>query len=95
MNNSVLLTTGIILFLGLIYIIYVIYFDSKEIDEPIHPPKRSRNNKGRFIGDDPLTPDVNEAWENGISPKSNKGRPKGSKNKPKTFSKKKKLKNNE
>ena len=25
--------------------------------------KRARNNKGQYKGDDPSTPDMNEAWE--------------------------------
>jgi hypothetical protein len=32
-------------------------------------PKRARNNKGQLVGDDPSTPDVNEAWEGGKAPK--------------------------
>ena len=28
-------------------------------------PKRARNEKGQFIGDDKSTKDVNEAWEGG------------------------------
>ena len=31
--------------------------------------KRARNEKGQLIGDDPDTPDVNEAWEGGEAPK--------------------------
>ena len=31
-------------------------------------PKRARNDKGQLIGDDPDTPDVNEAWEGGKAP---------------------------
>ena len=31
--------------------------------------KRARNEKGQLIGDDPETPDVNEAWEGGEAPK--------------------------
>jgi len=31
--------------------------------------KRARNDKGQLIGDDPETPDVNEAWEGGEAPK--------------------------
>jgi len=30
--------------------------------------KRARNDKGQLIGDDPETPDVNEAWEGGEAP---------------------------
>jgi len=32
-------------------------------------PKRARNDKGQLVGDDPSTPDVNEAWEGGEAPK--------------------------
>ena len=32
-------------------------------------PKRARNKKGQLQGDDPSTPDVNEAWEGGKAPK--------------------------
>ena len=31
-------------------------------------PKRARNKKGQLVGDDPDTPDVNEAWEGGKAP---------------------------
>ena len=31
--------------------------------------KRARNDKGQLVGDDPDTPDVNEAWEGGKAPK--------------------------
>tara|TARA_Y100000361_G_scaffold150279_1_gene165749 strand:+ start:2502 stop:2870 length:369 start_codon:yes stop_codon:yes gene_type:complete len=37
-----------------------------ELDEA---PKRARNEKGQLVGDDPDTPDVNEAWEGGKAPK--------------------------
>lgn len=32
-------------------------------------PVRARNDKGQLQGDDPSTPDVNEAWEGGEAPK--------------------------
>jgi hypothetical protein len=32
-------------------------------------PVRARNDKGQLIGDDPSTPEVNEAWEGGEAPK--------------------------
>lgn len=35
-------------------------------------PKRARNEKGQLIGDDPDTPDVNEAWEGGKAPAKKK-----------------------
>ena len=31
-------------------------------------PKRARNGKGRYVGDDKSTPDYNEAWEGGEAP---------------------------
>jgi len=31
-------------------------------------PKRARNEKGQLKGDDPTTPNVNEAWEGGKAP---------------------------
>jgi hypothetical protein len=36
-------------------------------------PTRARNADGTLIGDDPSTPDVNEAWEGGKAP-SKKGK---------------------
>ena len=54
---------------------------------------RARNAKGRFVADDPNTPNVNEAYVDGKKPKrkrkpaakkapaKKRGRPKGSKNK--------------
>ena len=36
--------------------------------------KRARNKKGQYEGDDKSTPDINEAWEGGKSPKK-RGRP--------------------
>ncbi len=81
MNNGVLLFTILAMLAGLCYVIYVIFFDSEELPE--EPPKRARK-KGKFVADDPSTPNVNEAWEDGVAPKRKRGRPKGSKNKLKT-----------
>ncbi len=39
--------------------------EAEETGEPV----RARNDKGQLIGDDPDTPDVNEAWEGGEAPK--------------------------
>lgn len=39
--------------------------DIEEEGEPV----RARNEKGQLVGDDPSTPDVNEAWEGGKAPK--------------------------
>ena len=36
--------------------------------------KRARDKKGQYKGDDKSTPDINEAWEGGKSPKK-RGRP--------------------
>ena len=38
--------------------------------------KRARNDKGQLIGDDPDTPDINEAWEGGKAPAKKKAAPK-------------------
>jgi len=35
-------------------------------------PVRARNDKGQLVGDNPDTPDVNEAWEGGEAPKTAK-----------------------
>ena len=35
--------------------------------EPVVEPKRSRNEKGHYIADDPSTPE-NEAWVGGVAP---------------------------
>ena len=39
--------------------------------EPVKP-KRARNKKGQLKADDPSTPDINEAWEDGKAPKKKK-----------------------
>ena len=39
------------------------------VDVEAVEPKRARNEKGQLVGDDPSTPDVNEAWEGGEAPK--------------------------
>tara|TARA_Y100001972_G_scaffold93697_1_gene114924 strand:+ start:1782 stop:2153 length:372 start_codon:yes stop_codon:yes gene_type:complete len=38
-------------------------------EERSKPIKRARNDDGTLKGDDPSTPDVNEAWEGGEAPK--------------------------
>lgn len=43
--------------------------ESVEVEADI---KRARNDKGQLIGDDPSTPDVNEAWEGGKAPAKKK-----------------------
>ena len=42
--------------------------ESIEVEAEVKP-KRARNKKGQLKGDDPSTPDVNEAWEGGEAPK--------------------------
>jgi len=37
-------------------------------------PKRAKTKRGKFKADDPTTPDVNEAWVSGKSPKKKKAR---------------------
>ena len=41
-------------------------------DEVAKEPKRARTEDGTLKGDDPDTPDVNEAWESGKAPKKKK-----------------------
>ena len=41
--------------------------------------ERSRNKDGTFRGDNPSTPNVNEAWKSGKSPKKKKTRKKAKK----------------
>ena len=38
--------------------------------EETKKPKRAKTAKGKFKADDKSTPNVNEAWEGGVSPKS-------------------------
>lgn len=42
--------------------------ETVEVEAEVEP-KRARNEKGQLVGDDPDTPDVNEAWESGEAPK--------------------------
>ena len=42
--------------------------DTVDVEAEVKP-KRARNKKGQLQGDDPSTPDVNEAWEGGKAPK--------------------------
>lgn len=61
--------------IALVFFVAVIVFDklmtSSEEQTPVEP-KRARNKKGQFKGDDPSTPKVNEAWEGGKAPKPKK-----------------------
>ncbi len=43
--------------------------ETVEVEADVKEVKRARNDKGQLIGDDPETPDVNEAWEGGKAPK--------------------------
>ena len=43
--------------------------ETLEVEADVKEVKRARNEKGQLIGDDPDTPDVNEAWEGGKAPK--------------------------
>ena len=43
--------------------------ETVDIEGEVKEVKRARNDKGQLIGDDPSTPDVNEAWEGGKAPK--------------------------
>ena len=47
----------------------------KPTETKSNTPQRARNADGTLIGDDPNTPDVNEAWEGGKAP-SKKGQSK-------------------
>jgi len=40
----------------------------KSREEAIVEPERARDEDGKFIADDPETPDTNEAWEGGKKP---------------------------
>jgi len=41
-------------------------------------PVRARNEDGTLKGDDPTTPETNEAWEGGVAPKKEKANAKKS-----------------
>ena len=43
--------------------------ETVDVEADVKEVKRARNKKGQLIGDDPNTPDVNEAWEGGKAPK--------------------------
>tara|TARA_R100001591_G_scaffold22254_1_gene31895 strand:+ start:1973 stop:2344 length:372 start_codon:yes stop_codon:yes gene_type:complete len=43
--------------------------ETVDMEGEVKEVKRARNDKGQLIGDDPNTPDVNEAWEGGKAPK--------------------------
>ena len=43
-------------------------FESPLLNKP--EPKRARDKDGKFIADDPSTPDYNEAWVGGKAPEN-------------------------
>ena len=43
-------------------------FDFEGVVEKVVEPKRARDEKGQYVGDDDSTPDVNEAWAGGKAP---------------------------
>ena len=55
--------------------------DAVEVEAEVKEVKRARNKKGQLIGDDPDTPDVNEAWEGGEAPKKTTAKKKTTKKK--------------
>lgn len=81
-NNHITIIAFVVSVIALIlFLSYVLNREPKQPNK-IVAPKRARNKKGQLKGDDPSTPNVNEAWVGGKAPKK-RGRPKGSKNKPK------------
>jgi len=46
--------------------------DERVYKKQVVEPKRARTETGQLQGDDPSTPDVNEAWEGGVAPKPKK-----------------------
>ena len=60
--------------------------DDPRVFKKVFDPVRARNDDGTLKGDDPSTPDVNEAWEGGEAPEEKedtrapkkRGRPKKS-----------------
>ncbi len=43
--------------------------ETVDLESEVKEVKRARNEDGTLKGDDPSTPDVNEAWEGGKAPK--------------------------
>ena len=41
---------------------------NRALEKEMRMMKRARDGNGRYIGDDPTTKDVNEAWVNGYTP---------------------------
>ena len=44
------------------------YYKANKTSSP-SKPKRARGKKGKYLADDPTTPNKNEAWEGGKAPK--------------------------
>ncbi len=55
--------------------------EAVEVEAEVKEVKRARNSKGQLQGDDPSTPDVNEAWEGGKAPKKTTAKKKTTKKK--------------
>ena len=53
----------------------------KETPKATVKPIRAKDEEGKFIGDDKSTPDINEAWESGYTPKKKRKKSKSSKSK--------------
>lgn len=74
--------TQVMIVIAIAIIIWLAVKPAKPKAKKVDKYFRARNEKGQLMGDDPSTPNVNEAWVGGKAPKR-RGRPKGSKNKPK------------
>ena len=46
--------------------------DNAALNETVAVATRARKNDGKFVGDNPATPDVNEAWVGGKAPTKKK-----------------------
>lgn len=46
----------------------------KPTEQKVEAAERARNADGTLMGDDPSTPDYNEAWKGGVAPRK-RGRP--------------------
>ena len=55
--------------------------DDPRVFKKVIDPVRARNDDGTLKGDDPSTPDVNEAWEGGKAPAKKNDAKKTSKSK--------------
>ena len=68
-NNHITIVAFVVSVIALI--LFLSYVLNREPQQPnkIVAPKRARNKKGQLKGDDPSTPNVNEAWVGGKAPK--------------------------